>query len=416
MDVDTSGDKRIKDAKYILDGTFDIASMIKGQLPGILENMSDVVIVLKGDEEIVFFSRKSGNFTVRASDFNRESYNEFKLYDLDGQSMAFEDTPISYVLKNKKFVDMKFLLKTPVGEEYFSASGTPVQSSNAENIKGVICLRDIAAEMKERKQLKEEKQKQSELFSVLVHEFKTPLTVINAAVQALEIICREELTDKSRGFIGMIKQNSLRQLRLVNNLLDIMKMESGYLKEKRHNTDIVLATKEIMQSVMVYAEGKGVKLSFVSRTSGKLVSIDDEKYERILLNLLSNAIKFTPSGKSIKIILSQVKGELCIKVKDEGIGIPMEKLDLIFDMFGQVDNSLTSRAEGTGIGLALVKLLVVSMEGKITVKSKAGEGSTFTLVLPLHKPSKEEAARTSMVTGDSRLIQAAAIEFSNIYL
>ena len=255
-----------------------------------------------------------------------------------------------------------------------------------------------------------------EFFSYMVHEFKTPLTVINAAVQALEIICKDELTDKSRSFIRKIWQNSLRQLRLVNNLLEIMKAESGYLKEKRNNMDIVLATEAITQSVMLYAEEKGVRVSFTSTVPNKLISIDDEKYERIMLNLLSNAIKFTPQGKNITVEFSQAESVLCIKVKDEGVGIPAEKQGLIFEMFGQVDSSLTCETEGTGIGLALVKLLVNSMSGEVSVESKEGIGSTFTVILPEYEPSEEQSGGHSIITGDSRLIQATTIEFSNIYL
>jgi len=280
----------------------------------------------------------------------------------------------------------------------------------------VILGIDITHEMEEKYLLQKEMQMRNDFFSFISHEFKTPLTVINAAVQALEIICSKELSEKSKGFIGRIKQNSLRQLRLVNNLLDVMKAESGYLRGNKNNIDIVLLTQAITQSVMLYAEEKGLAVVFSTSITSKIISIDDEKYERILLNLLSNAIKFTRRGKSITVDLSMSKSKLCIKVIDQGVGIPEEKQSLIFDMFGQVDSSLTRMAEGTGIGLALVKLLVNSMGGEIFVESEERAGSTFNVLLPAHKPSMEHIGDYSMVPSDSRLIQATAIEFSNIYL
>lgn len=536
-----------KHDREMVPGVVETVKQQKGQLEAILENISEAVVVVDKHGNYTMLNRAAMEIFVNKPANNRECYEQFEFYDMNGQRMGYEELPSSRILKNESFIDKRFVLRTKDKEIYLSVNGSPTLNINGEFVSGVVCFRnitshvscermlkmhsvcqhkimdslelpilrlsypdlritqmnkkavseiaqilghkveidnaealkyllelydteenrsyfkrmyaekdivyrnnfcinkngkaafynfiyqplldaerniseiiilgiDVTHEVEEKNLLQKEMHMRNDFFSFISHEFKTPLTVINAAVQALEIICGGELTDKSKGFIGRIKQNSLRQLRLVNNLMDIMKAGSGYLKVKENNVDIIMLTKAIIQSVMLYAEEKGVKVAFSSMVSGRQVSIDDEKYERILLNLLSNAIKFTPTGKSIAVEFSVEKGMLCVIVRDEGVGIPEEKQSMIFDMFGQVDSGLTRKTEGTGIGLALVKQLVNSMGGEIRVESKERAGSTFTVMLPEHEPSNEPAGEFSMLSKDSRLIQTAAIEFSNIYL
>lgn len=254
-----------------------------------------------------------------------------------------------------------------------------------------------------------------EFLTTMSHEFKTPLNVINSAIQAMELLCWDEMSQRAKRYIISIKQNAFRQLRLVNNLLDITKVQSGKMKLYNKNIDIVFITKSIVESILVYAQQKRIKLDFASTIKEKTIGIDEEKYERILLNLLSNAIKFTPKDKQITVNLSSKKGYVCIEVKDNGVGIPKDKQKEIFERFGQVDSSLTRQAEGTGIGLSLVKLLVNALDGRISVESDVGKGSSFTVLLPNKKVPECTAEKTLQNLTDNRLIQSIAIEFSDIY-
>jgi signal transduction histidine kinase len=136
------------------------------------------------------------------------------------------------------------------------------------------------------------------------------------------------------------------------------------------------------------------------------------KLERILLNLLSNAIKFTPPERSVNVLLYKQDENLRIDIKDKGIGIPEDKKVIIFEQFGQADTSFTRQAEGTGIGLYLVKLLVESLGGKIYVISEEGYGSTFSISLPVKQIESKESR---MVSGNS-IKQATSLEFSDIIL
>lgn len=194
--------------------------------------------------------------------------------------------------------------------------------------------------------------------------------------------------------MGTIKQNTNRQLRLVNNILDITRANAGRITINKKNIDIVFLTKAITESVYEFASKKGVRLTFVSKLAKKIIGIDDEKYERIILNLLSNAIKFTPAGKSIIVNLHSAKTNICIEVKDNGIGIPRNKIDVIFERFGQVESSLSRQAEGTGIGLSLVKRFVEALGGSVSVKSNLGKGTTFKILLPNEKVIEEKKRKT----------------------
>jgi two-component system, sensor histidine kinase and response regulator len=288
-------------------------------------------------------------------------------------------------------------------EEKVKERTVELQKTNSE-LKQAKLEADKALEMKD------------EFLSLVSHEFRTPLNVINSAIQAMTYICGGELSDKSKKYLGMIRQNTFRQLRLVNNLLDITRVNAGRIKINKSNIDIVFLTKAIIESVYTYASQKKIDVAFITLLEEKVIAIDEEKYERILLNLLSNAIKFTPEGNSIIVTLNAVKNRIYVKVRDSGIGIPEDKLDVIFERFGQVDSSLSRQAEGTGIGLSLVKKLTEALGGSISVNSKEGRGSTFTVVLPDEVISEDKSEIEFGDLLDNRLIQTTTVEFSDIYL
>jgi signal transduction histidine kinase len=257
-----------------------------------------------------------------------------------------------------------------------------------------------------------------EFLSLISHEFRTPLNVINTAIQALHFIYGEELSDKVKEYIGTIRQNTFRQLRLVNNLLDITRMNSGYFKINKRNIDIIPLTKFITESIITYAEQKGLSLVFSTSLKKQIIGIDSDMYERIILNLLSNAIKFTPKGKTIDVRLSRKveKGKYSVDIEiiDKGVGIPPDKLGLVFERFGQVDNSLTRQAEGTGIGLYLTKMLVEMMGGQITVESQVGVGSTFAVRFPIRKIKHAPKELIDHDIIHKKLVQAISVEFSDV--
>lgn len=221
----------------------------------------------------------------------------------------------------------------------------------------------------------------SRLYTNITHEFRTPLSIILGVAGQL----KKEVQNKTAAHLDMIERNGRQLLHLVNQLLDLSKIESGKLELNYVQSDIVNFLKYLTESFHSLAEQKAIQLHFLSDLDSLIMDYDPERLQQIFYNLLSNALKFTPEGGNVYFQLSQLNDEqLELKVKDTGIGMAEDQLSKIFERFYQLDDSDTRRAEGTGIGLALVRDLLQLMGGTITVKSKLGRGTEFVLTLPIH--------------------------------
>lgn len=257
----------------------------------------------------------------------------------------------------------------------------------------------------------------TEFFSNMIHELKTPLSVILGATQLIEK--KREPPRVEDNYSGKhfhtIKQNCYRLIRLVNNILDITKIDSGYLKANLTNCNLVYLIEEITRSVAPYAEQKRLSLRFNTHVKEVIMAVDIEKMERIMLNLLSNAIKFTAPEGRITVTLKKEGKMIAISVKDTGSGIPKDKQQDIFMRYHQVGSSLIKEVEGSGIGLSLVKSFVGLHNGSIKVISEPGRGSEFIVEMPirLYDSNEKENASTNMM--QDRMIEKIKIEFSDIY-
>lgn len=210
-----------------------------------------------------------------------------------------------------------------------------------------------------------------------------------------------------------MKQNCYRMLRLVNNLIDLTKIDSGYLKLNLKNQEVISIVEDIILSVAEYIESKNISIQFDTEVEEKYMACDEDIIERVILNLLSNAVKFTPAGGNIWVNVHDRGNHILISVKDSGIGIPHDKQDIVFDRFRQVDKSLARSTEGSGIGLNLVKSLIELHGGEISLKSEAGQGSEFIVKLPVLIVDDDEAAITNGISQGK--VQRIHIEFSDIY-
>ncbi|WBW97030.1 PAS domain-containing sensor histidine kinase [Oceanirhabdus sp. W0125-5] len=266
-------------------------------------------------------------------------------------------------------------------------------------------------EKKLREKIEHEKLK-DEFFSNLSHELRTPLTIILASIQLLENTA-QELGHKNNKSFKALKQNGYRLLRLINNLLDITKIDSGYFDIKMDKHNIVSVVEDITSSVVDYIENKGLNIEFDTEVEEIMVCCHLDSMDRIILNLLSNAVKFTPEGGSIFVHIFDEGDNVKIVIKDTGIGIEEENIDLIFNRFRQVDKSFTRTHEGSGIGLSIVKSLVEMQEGTISLKSEYGKGSEFKLKLPVCKACSSEKLNILMEK-DDYIKEKINIEFSDI--
>lgn len=283
-----------------------------------------------------------------------------------------------------------------------------------EHVKDITQLKNhIEVRNKLVKKIQEQIQLQTEFFANISHELKTPLNVILSTLQLLENYYL--VSEKASKYTKMMKQNCFRLLKLLNNMIDMTKIESGYFKLHLENHDIVNIIKQITLSVDQYIEHRSIRLSFESEVNQKIMACDLEKLERIMLNLLSNAAKFTPPGGEIKVKISERDQFIIISVKDTGIGIPSEKQNLIFKRFGQVDSKATRHNEGSGIGLSLVKSLVEMHGGSIRFTSEYQKGTEFILKFPI-KVLDQESEKSSHYEGSSyKNVETIHIEFSDIY-
>ncbi|MBK9098683.1 MAG: response regulator [bacterium] len=219
-------------------------------------------------------------------------------------------------------------------------------------------------------------------FTNISHEFRTPLTLILGPAKNVLESTQEP---KTKHDVSLIKRNAGRLLGLVNQLLDISKLESGNMKLQTASMNIIPLLKGLVLSFSSFAERKRITLKFSSAENEIMIYLDKDKFEKIITNILSNALKFTPEGGSVEVEARRGKGSNNIEISDTGIGIPADRIDKIFDRFYQVDGSHTREHEGTGIGLSLTKELIELHKGKISVESEPGKESTFTISLPLGK-------------------------------
>jgi signal transduction histidine kinase len=247
-------------------------------------------------------------------------------------------------------------------------------------------IKMLVKELKESQEKLEENKLKTEFFANISHEFKTPLNILMGAMQLIEmytlngtIIDTEKKLEK---YMKTMKQNALRLLKLINNIIDMTKIEANDLSMELHNYDLVTIVGNVVQSMAVYAGIKSVNINFNSEIKEKLIACDADKIERIMLNLLSNALKFTDKNGKIIVNINSYENKVYISVEDDGIGIHEDKLKLIFQRFRQGDKSFTRNREGSGIGLSIVKALVEMHDGSITVESKYKKGSKFTVELP----------------------------------
>ena len=268
------------------------------------------------------------------------------------------------------------------------------------------------------KEIKAIEKAKSQFFANLSHEIKTPINIIYSCIQLLEVNKtngEKALSDAYNKYDNTLKQNCYRLLRLVNNLVDMTKIDSGYMKLIFVNCEIVSLVEDITLSIIPYVESKNINIVFDTYIEELEIRCDPESIERVILNLLSNAIKFTNNNGNISVIVESDDKYVFIRVKDDGIGISKDIREDIFNRFVQEDKSLNRKNEGSGIGLSLVKSLVELHDGEVYLE-EVSEGSEFVVKLPNIKINEEVKNHSRVIDVESKpLVQKINIEFSDIY-
>lgn len=248
------------------------------------------------------------------------------------------------------------------------------------------------------------------------HDLRSPVNSILSVLQCLKYLNTDnskEVKEKTNEYRKIIKRNSLKIIKLIDNLIDTTKLEGDNYHLNKTNLDIVNVVESIVDSIEVYANEKKINIIFDTNVEEFMINADLEAVDRIVMNLLSNAIKFSPIDEVIEVTVNAEENNVKISVKDNGIGIAEEEQKKIFNRFEQATNSKRVEGKGSGIGLDLVSYLVKSHGGKIQLNSKLNEGSEFIVTLPVGKLSEDKENHELM---SRNKVEQLEIEFSDIYL
>lgn len=357
----------------------------------IVENMEDAVLVL--------------DKTFRMVDANQSASK------LLGQPLAdMLGQPIPQVLSNqdeliaklKETGNLETEIQLPIAGDikYFKLRVSSIYNKQQVISGYIVVIHDITSlkEANEALKIANEKTQEmtrlkSEFLATMSHELRTPLNAIIGYTELQLAGMVGELTDVQRQYQDRVFSNANHLLELINDILDLSKVEAGRMELIKEPFDLRKWVDAIVQQNRVLADEKG--LQFITHIDDDLpqtVVGDSGRLRQIVINLLSNAFKFTHEGSVVLTIKRPSESIWSISVKDSGIGIPSHKQETIFDEFHQVDNSSTRQYSGTGLGLAIVRKLALAMGGNVRLNSTVGEGSQFSIILPLEFEETPELA------------------------
>jgi two-component system phosphate regulon sensor histidine kinase PhoR len=344
-----------------------------------MSSMSDAVIALNVEMRVVLFNRVAEQMTgLRFQDVEGKFIGNV-LAVVDNNTKEPVDDIIGKILNADTDNPDKgnYTLIHKNGTEYVIACNASVMSVDENSIMGtVLAFRDVTKERRI-------DQMKTDFVSSVSHELKTPLTSIKAFTTT--ILRDPNMTDENRRqFLGIIDEESNRLADLIEDLLEISRIESGSLQISLELVDISDVFNQTAISLETLAAKENIKLIKNIPENLPPLTADPGKLRSVITNLISNAVKFTPDGGRVDIKAQQKDDELEVTVSDTGMGIPQEDLPKIFDRFYRV-NRPGQEIQGTGLGLAIVKKIVEMHNGRIEVRSKVNKGTTFTVYLPLAK-------------------------------
>lgn len=345
----------------------------KYRLNGLNENWNDV-----GSQRTAFFTNiPAGTYQFEVLASNSQGiWNEIPAAKTIVIEPYFHETAI-----------FKMLVFLGMGFAFFLGIRYRTRSLKKKEIELEASIKERTAELESEKRKTEAQARKlqkldefkSRFFTNITHEFRTPLTLIIGPLQKLLRTNGDIPMHKIQMEVERALSNSRRLQRLIDQILDLSKLEAGELTLMIQKIDLVEFINNVREMFAPLIEQQNLMLDFSPPSAPVFIYVDADALEKILANLLSNAIKFTPDNGQISLMIEENHKQVLIRIADTGIGIEEDKFTHIFDRFYQTDTSSTRVAEGTGIGLALVKNLVGLHKGKIEVESTLGQGSTFTV-------------------------------------
>ncbi len=385
------------------------------RLRGVTENIKDLIFTIDVEGKITYVNKA----VIDVLGYSEEELIGEIYYDLllvesnlniiDSKYLNEDKILTIDKVRSKKGLVQLESISSRIKDNKNNTLGWVRVARNVEDVREIEILKNKFEEIKQYDKVR------SEFFANLSHELRTPINIIYSCIQLLNTSKNNKtnfasLYDK---YEKTLKQNCFRMLRLVNNLIDITKIDSGFIKMDFINYDIIKLTEDITISVIPYVESKNIDIIFDTDCEELEIKCDPDKIERIILNLLSNAIKFTEPGGKIEVSIFTDENWVDIRVKDTGIGIPSHMKEFIFERFIQNDKSLNRNKEGSGIGLSLVKSLVELHNGKVFLRESNESGSEFSVLLPNVKLENDIEENGSLDYKTE--VEKISIEFADIY-
>ena len=362
----------------------DMLEGSQARLNAILSNMAEAVIVVDMSGHVTEANPAAEKiFGVEILKGSVHDWTEScGIFDsMKRNAYPVKDLPIFKAIKGGSVDGDEMFIRNSVAPNgiWVSATGRPLRDDEGQLIGGIMVLRDISERKLADKRV-------SEFYSMVSHELRTPLTSIRASLGLMQGGVAGELSEMSKQLVDIGREECDRLIRLINDILDIRKIEAGKMELKLQEVQPSHLVQVAMEGMKSVADEVGIKLTTMDSAKG-LVTCDEDRILQVLTNLISNAIKFSPAGRDVSVNTEWVDSEwLRFSVIDRGSGIPTDHVPKLFQKFQQLDQSDTRSKGGTGLGLAICKAIVDEHHGHIGVQTMLGEGSTFFFELPREQP------------------------------
>jgi len=365
------------------------------RLQDLVESMSNAILMLDSNKQVVVANpemRKIAGVSGEKASFDEFINGIYKYGKLPaGKRVTGLEEAVKRVFSENS--GTIHISEMPIGRKFFEAFITPVRDWQEKTSGGAVILHDIT-------HLKEIDRMKTEFVSIASHQLRTPLTSINWFIEMLLSGDAGKTTAKQKEFLGEVYNGSRRMVRLVNDLLNVSRIETGRLKINPKPVVFEKFIQGIVDETNPIAEESNCEISF-KKPQVQLgeISIDESLMRQVVHNFITNAIRYSSAGKSknkkcnIEIILEKKDNNIIVGVKDSGIGIPKEAQKRIFEKFFRADNARMVEAEGNGIGLYIAKMIVEASGGKIWFNTEEGHGTTFFASIPTKGMRKKQGEK-----------------------
>ena len=351
----------------------------KNFLKAMLDNIEDGIIACDAEGRVTVLNRSLQECIPLSKRHIHIDYLEhyFTLATLDNKPLAKENWPLNLALKGQPIHNLELIMvfKNQITRDVV-VNGQTIINSEGKNLGAVAVIHDIT-------KLKKTEKIKHEFVSIVSHELRTPLTSIRGSLGLLVSGIMGEFPEKAKKLIEIANNNCERLLLLINDILDIDKIEAGKMDFELKNHDLKHIITESIVANKIYADKYNVSIELIPTPSFPAVYVDSSRLMQVLVNLISNACKFSPSGDKVTVSIEPINSMVRVSVSDNGPGIPEEFQPRIFQKFSQADSSDTRGKGGTGLGLNISKNIIEQLNGTINFFSSPDSGTTFYFELPI---------------------------------